>query len=164
VVVVTKTRNCLSLWEARFEAYSSFRTLSHHPAPISSLMATPTTDIAGFAFAAVVFLGGFMGYLKAGSVMSLLSGLTFGGALGYAANRASRNPQDVHLSFGLCVALFVLMATRFSSSGKFMPAGMVSLLRYTSLSVIDPHDAPDLSSEPWYSLVMVLRYGQRIFM
>ncbi|KAI9595532.1 transmembrane protein 14C-like protein [Syncephalis fuscata] len=98
-------------------------------------------DTFGYIYAVTVFVGGLMGYLKAGSVASLASGIAFGTLMGVAASRASRNPQDVQLAFGLSVTLFLVMGARFLNSGKVMPAGLVSIL----------------------SLLMTIRYGQRLF-
>lgn len=89
-------------------------------------------DYLGYAYAAIVFLGGAIGYLKAGSTMSLLSGVTFGGAMGYAANLVSKNPTNKNanaIAFALAATLLIFMGMRFNRSGKFMPAGLVSLLR-----------------------------------
>ncbi|KAI9298163.1 TMEM14-domain-containing protein [Neoconidiobolus thromboides FSU 785] len=85
-------------------------------------------DYLGYAYAAIVAIGGSIGYIKAGSVPSLSMGLTFGGLLAYAANRVSKNQNDVYLSLALSLILLVVMGLRFSNSGKFMPAGLISAL------------------------------------
>jgi uncharacterized membrane protein (UPF0136 family) len=57
-------------------------------------------DVLGYLYAATILAGGLMGYFKAGSVASLVSGLLFGALMGHAATRISRNPQDVQLALG----------------------------------------------------------------
>ncbi|ORY02432.1 transmembrane protein 14c [Basidiobolus meristosporus CBS 931.73] len=94
-------------------------------------------DFAGYAYAMVVIVGGLIGFIKAGSVASLISGVTFGGVMAYAATRVSQNPQDVYLALVTSGALLALMGFRFSKSQKFMPAGLVTVL----------------------SLIMSIRYG-----
>ncbi|RUS30061.1 transmembrane protein 14C-like protein [Jimgerdemannia flammicorona] len=86
-------------------------------------------DFVGYAYAVVVFLGGLIGYVKAGSVASLASGAAFGVAAAYGAKLVSTNPKNVTLALAVSVALLLVMGFRFSKSGKFMPAGLVSLLR-----------------------------------
>ncbi|KAK9703750.1 hypothetical protein K7432_010571 [Basidiobolus ranarum] len=94
-------------------------------------------DFAGYAYAIVIIVGGLIGFIKAGSVASLLSGVTFGGVMAYSATRVSENPQDVYWALITSVSLLTLMGYRFSQSKKFMPAGLVSIL----------------------SLIMSVRYG-----
>jgi len=97
-------------------------------------------DVLGYAYAAVVTLGGVIGYFKAGSEASLISGIVFGGLMALAVSRTSFNSRDVISALVVCSTLLVVMGWRFAQSGKFMPAGLVSLL----------------------SLGMVIRYGMRL--
>ncbi|CAG8574902.1 5576_t:CDS:2 [Scutellospora calospora] len=53
------------------------------------------TDYPGYIYAAIISLGGIVGYVKAGSIPSLIFGLTFGGFAAYGANRYSANPKNV---------------------------------------------------------------------
>lgn len=85
-------------------------------------------DFVSYGFALVVLSGGVMGYVKAGSVMSLASGLAFGGLLAYGASRTSTNPKDFMFLFVVSGVLLGVMGYRFMNSGKFMPAGLVSVL------------------------------------
>ncbi|KAI9025780.1 transmembrane protein 14C-like protein [Phycomyces nitens] len=98
------------------------------------------TDIYGYCYSTIIVLGGFMGYIKAGSQMSLLAGILFGAGAGVGAYKASQNPENVVIGLGVSLTLLLVMGMRFSKSGKFMPAGMVTLL----------------------SALMVLRYGSRL--
>ncbi|ORY04737.1 transmembrane protein 14C-like protein [Basidiobolus meristosporus CBS 931.73] len=97
-------------------------------------------DTIGYAYAATVFFGGIAGFVQAGSPASLISGLTLGFLMFKAAGKTSKNPRDVDTAFGISLILLLLMGYRYSLTGKYMPAGFVSLL----------------------SLVMTLRYGSTL--
>ncbi|XP_071384762.1 transmembrane protein 14C-like [Centroberyx affinis] len=86
-----------------------------------------TTDWIGLSYAALVSSGGIMGYVKAGSVTSLVAGLLFGLLAAIGAYLASQNPKNVWLSLGTSGTLAVVMGMRFLSSWKFMPAGLMAL-------------------------------------
>ncbi|XP_015811693.1 transmembrane protein 14Cb [Nothobranchius furzeri] len=84
-------------------------------------------DWIGFSYALLVSTGGVVGYVKAGSVTSLVAGLLFGLLAAVGAYLTSRNPKNVWLSLGTAGSLAVMMGQRFLSSWKFMPAGLVTL-------------------------------------
>jgi len=90
------------------------------------------TDYFGYAYAFTITLGGIFGYLKAGSMTSLLAGLTFGGLAAFAANRASVNPKNVGPALAVSCVLLVVMGSRYIKGGKFMPAGLVTILSLLS--------------------------------
>ncbi|KAI7805236.1 transmembrane protein 14A [Triplophysa rosa] len=83
-------------------------------------------DWLGFAYAAAIALGGFMGYKRKGSVMSLIAGLFFGSVSAYGAYRISFDPHDYWPSLIASGALAVVMGMRFRKSGKLMPAGIMA--------------------------------------
>ncbi|XP_028283027.1 transmembrane protein 14C-like [Parambassis ranga] len=85
-------------------------------------------DWIGFIYAVLVSTGGVIGYVKAGSVTSLVAGLLFGLLAAVGAYRTSQNPRNVWLSLGTAGTLCVVMGLRFLGSGKFMPAGLMTLL------------------------------------
>ncbi|KAK9676539.1 hypothetical protein RND81_11G083900 [Saponaria officinalis] len=81
------------------------------------------------AFAALVGLGGFMGYLKSGSQKSLASGGLSALLLYYVYTELPKRPVFASsLGLGLSAALLVVMGSRFKKSGKVFPAGVVSLV------------------------------------
>ncbi|RSH84748.1 uncharacterized protein EHS24_006272 [Apiotrichum porosum] len=86
-------------------------------------MSVQTYDIPGFLYAAVVLSGGAMGFIKKGSVASLAAGGISGVLLGYGA----WDPKDVRISIAVSAILVLVMGSRFARSGKFMPAGLVSV-------------------------------------
>ncbi|XP_053189212.1 transmembrane protein 14A [Scomber japonicus] len=83
-------------------------------------------DWIGFGYAAALALGGFMGYKRKGSVMSLMAGLVFGGLSAYGAFKVSRDPSDIKVSLLTSGVLSVVMGMRYKKSGKLMPAGIMS--------------------------------------
>ncbi|CAO3663575.1 unnamed protein product [Umbelopsis ramanniana] len=97
-------------------------------------------DNLGYAYAAVVFVGGLIGYIKAGSLASFISGTVFGSLITLGAYQASQSPSRVGLAFVVALALMIAMGIRFSKGRKFMPAGLITIL----------------------SLVMAVRYGARL--
>ncbi|XP_071716976.1 uncharacterized protein [Rutidosis leptorrhynchoides] len=80
-------------------------------------------------YAALVGLGGLMGYLKSGSQKSLISGGVSAALLYYVYTQLPVNPVFAScIGFGLSAALLVVMGTRFKKSGKVFPAGVVSVV------------------------------------
>ncbi|XP_024153599.1 transmembrane protein 14A [Oryzias melastigma] len=82
-------------------------------------------DWIGFGYAAAIILGGYMGYKRKGSVMSMMAGLVFGAFSAYGAYNISYNPKDIQVSLLSSGALAVIMGMRYKKSGKLMPAGVV---------------------------------------
>ncbi|XP_018495056.1 transmembrane protein 14C [Galendromus occidentalis] len=91
-------------------------------------------DFFGYAYAAAISLGGLMGYLKAGSVMSLCAGLTFGSLAAYGAKQISEDPTKIHILLFVSSVLSILMGYRFANSGKFMPAGLTCMLSLATVA------------------------------
>ncbi|XP_055908838.1 transmembrane protein 14 homolog [Eupeodes corollae] len=85
-------------------------------------------DVIGYLFAATVAAGGIMGYVKAGSLPSLGAGIAFGAILGLGAQMNSQNPPKPLLQLGTSIVLAGVMGSRWSRSGKMMPAGMICIL------------------------------------
>ncbi|KAI8923502.1 transmembrane protein 14C-like protein [Entophlyctis helioformis] len=85
-------------------------------------------DKFAFIYAALVFLGGLIGFIKAGSAASLMMGTLFGGLAFIGARQVSTNPSNYFLILAVGGILMLIMGSRFANSGKFMPAGFVSLL------------------------------------
>ncbi|GAA5869445.1 hypothetical protein JCM16303_000472 [Sporobolomyces ruberrimus] len=84
---------------------------------------TDYDELFGFVSAALISVGGFMGYLKRGSVASLVAGGGSGALLAYGVN--ARDPRIVT---GVAGVLFAAMGSRVVKGGRFMPAGLVTLL------------------------------------
>jgi len=94
------------------------------------------TRIYFFVFGALTIIGGIIGYVKAGSVPSIIAGAITGLLLIIAA---SILPE--HRAAGLATAFIVsfLLAAQFVPklirTGKVMPAGMMSILSVIGLVV-----------------------------
>jgi len=80
-------------------------------------------------FALLTIVGGLIGYLKAGSVISLVAGGVCGALLLVAAWLLPGN-LPVGLGLGLLVSLALAgqFVPKFISTGKAMPAGMMSVV------------------------------------
>ncbi|XP_014245684.1 transmembrane protein 14C [Cimex lectularius] len=82
-------------------------------------------DYLGIAYAVIVVSGGAFGYAKSKSVPSLAAGLLFGTAIAYGAYQVSRNHYHTP-SLIASSSLGALMGYKFASSGKIMPAGLLT--------------------------------------
>ncbi len=80
-------------------------------------------------FGVLTIIGGLIGYLKAGSTISLIAGAVSGILLLLAAYLM---PGNLALGLGLALLVSLLLAGRFVpnfiATGKIMPAGMMSIL------------------------------------
>ncbi|BDA47731.1 probable transmembrane protein 14C [Coccomyxa sp. Obi] len=88
-----------------------------------------------FPYAALLAIGGVIGYLSKGSLPSLLGGVGSGLALGLAAQTSLNQYHQGKLckpatfaSLLISASLTAVMYKRFLTTGKFMPAGMVALM------------------------------------
>jgi uncharacterized membrane protein (UPF0136 family) len=80
-------------------------------------------------YAVLVFVGGLMGYLKAGSKMSLISGVASAVILAAAFWRAqSYGVQGLWIAAGVAGLLAIVFLIRFLKTRSFMPAGMMLVL------------------------------------
>lgn len=81
------------------------------------------------SFSLLVFSGGVMGYIKAGSVASIVMSTLF--ALGYVmALLAARYNEKSGFIISLCLSVVLLLffSYRFMATGSWVPAGMMALL------------------------------------
>ncbi len=87
-------------------------------------------------YALLVAIGGVIGYVKAKSKQSLLSGLGSGVALAIAWYISLQNPTvGLALAAVIALALLVIFALRFRATGKFMPAGLLAILSLAATAV-----------------------------
>ncbi|KAI1712814.1 transmembrane protein 14C domain-containing protein [Ditylenchus destructor] len=80
-------------------------------------------DAFGLVYAGLVAAGGLIGYLKAGSIPSLVAGVASGVVAGVASFYS-----NFYVLIGVGIVLSGLMGFRFLKSGKFMPAGLIAAL------------------------------------
>ncbi|TPX50591.1 hypothetical protein SeLEV6574_g00799 [Synchytrium endobioticum] len=86
-------------------------------------------DYPGFAYACLIWFGGIYAYIRAGSIPSLLMGLSFGFFLAISAIWVSQNPKRHFVPiFVLSLILCIVFAARFAKSAKIMPPGFLSLV------------------------------------
>jgi uncharacterized membrane protein (UPF0136 family) len=92
---------------------------------------------AAIAYGSLALIGGVMGYLKAKSKPSLISGV-ISGVLLLAA--ASMQIQGITFGFILgrivTIALVVVFALRLIKTRKFMPAGLMLVAGIISLAIM----------------------------
>src|SRR5215218_6490528 len=79
----------------------------------------------------LLVVGGLMGYLKAGSKISLITSASFAAVLSLCATGIifQRNVADIILA-----VLLVFFAWRLSKSKKFMPNGLMLVLTIAALA------------------------------
>ena len=88
-----------------------------------------TSALIVIVYGLLVLVGGVMGYVKAKSLPSLISGVLFGVLLlisGVGIQQGAKASLIIALT--LTVVLLVIMGLRFVKSKKFMPAGLIALL------------------------------------
>ncbi|KAI8819674.1 transmembrane proteins 14C-domain-containing protein [Fimicolochytrium jonesii] len=93
-----------------------------------SALSSKEPDYFAYAYAGIVFIGGVIGFVRAGSLVSLLFGTFSGTLLGIGARQVSANGKNFQLLLGISATLLLIMGMRFANSGKFMPAGLVALI------------------------------------
>jgi len=89
---------------------------------------------AFLAFGLFNLFGGIMGYVKAGSLVSIVMGMTIGSAIcisAYFAYKGSRRAYSTALVFvGITTVLFLY---RFIQTFSIIPAGLMVILGITTL-------------------------------
>jgi len=78
-------------------------------------------------YALLVAIGGIIGYVKAKSNQSLISGLGSGISLAIAWYVSLQNPTvGLAIATIIALALVIVFALRFRATNKFMPAGLLA--------------------------------------
>ena len=96
-----------------------------------------TTAIIVWIYGALVLAGGVMGWVKAKSRASLISGIVFGGALlfvGYGIRQG--HSSDLTVASGVAGLLALIMELRFAKGKKFMPAGLMTVVSLVVLATL----------------------------
>ncbi|KAJ9183664.1 hypothetical protein P3X46_007487 [Hevea brasiliensis] len=92
-------------------------------------MALSMSQKLTLGYAALVGMGGLMGYLKSGSQKSLLAGGLSASILFYVHTQLPTNPVYASsVGLGVSTILLGVMGSRFLRSKKIFPAGVVSLV------------------------------------
>lgn len=94
-------------------------------------MALSMSQKLTLGYAALVGIGGAMGYMKSGSQKSLLAGGISASVLYYVYTQLPANPVYASsIGLGISAALMGVMGSRFLKSRKIFPAGVVSLVSF----------------------------------
>ena len=83
-----------------------------------------------FGFAGALLVGGLMGFLKAGSKVSLITSVLFAIILALFAGRVLAWPFGPEVILGLLLVVFVM---RYAKTKKFMPAGLMIVMTAATL-------------------------------
>jgi uncharacterized membrane protein (UPF0136 family) len=93
--------------------------------------------VTSLIYGALVLLGGWMGYRKAGSLPSLISGAASGTLLLLSAVlSATGRAAGVPLAMGVALVLLAFFAYRFARGRKFMPAGLMVAASLAALAIL----------------------------
>ena len=84
-----------------------------------------TASIVAIAYGILAAVGGIIGYQKASSKPSLISGLVSGGLLVLSGFVIGRQPWGQWLAAIITALLIVVFAIRLVKTKKFMPAGIM---------------------------------------
>jgi len=91
----------------------------------------PTTVL--WAYIVLLVAGGVMGFVKAGSKMSLLTSLAFAAVLALCNANVV---QVKHLTDIILAILIVFFGMRFAKGKKFMPMGLMAILTVLTLALL----------------------------
>lgn len=93
--------------------------------------------ITSFVYAMLVLAGGWVGYKKAGSRQSLISGLLSGAVLLVAAALSLAGmPAGTKLAMVVAFVLAAFFSYRLAKGGKFMPAGLMVVASLAALAIL----------------------------
>lgn len=95
----------------------------------------PGSAHPAFSFGAITIVGGVLGYVRKGSKPSLGAGIVCGSLLIASGVMISGDSQYVghSLAAGTSAVMTLGMGQRLLKTGKFMPAGVVSVLAAASM-------------------------------
>jgi uncharacterized membrane protein (UPF0136 family) len=94
-------------------------------------MPNPTQVL--WIYIVLLVVGGMIGFLKAGSKVSLIMSVAFAAALALLATNIISGPYYL-VDLLLCV-LLIVFAMRLSKTKKFMPAGLMLVLTIAALAL-----------------------------
>lgn len=88
-----------------------------------------TSQVLTLVYATLVGVGGVIGYAKSKSKKSLISGVVSSLVLYHVSTQLPINPVYASsMGLGVSALLLTVMGIRFGKSGKFFPAGLVSIV------------------------------------
>lgn len=88
-------------------------------------------------YAILLVLGGIMGFIKAHSRMSLITGVISGILVFLACKIGEKKPKEGYLFVSaVSLVLSIFFASRFSHTHAFMPSGLMLILSVTTFAVV----------------------------
>jgi uncharacterized membrane protein (UPF0136 family) len=88
-------------------------------------------------YSLLLMIGGLMGYLKAGSLISLIMGVGAGLVLGYCTwSYHKGNRLQCMLVIGITSAVTLFFAVRFFQSYKLFPPGVMAVVGLIVLGIL----------------------------
>ena len=95
------------------------------------------TRLYFFIFGALTIIGGIVGYVKAGSLPSIIAGAVTGVLLLVAASLlSSHRLVGLATAFVVSLLLAAQFVPKFIRTGKVMPAGLMSILSVIGIVVV----------------------------
>ena len=93
-------------------------------------------DVILWIYIVLLVVGGLIGFLKAGSKVSLIMSVSFAAALSLCAARVIFQPYmaDIFLA-----VLLVVFGWRLTKTRKFMPSGLMLILTVAALALRNVH-------------------------
>ncbi len=88
-------------------------------------------------YGALLVIGGVMGFIKAGSQISLIFGTIFGGAVllsGWAMLKKKK--EGTYAALILAFAIDALFTYRMMATGKLFPAGVICILSLVVIIIL----------------------------
>ena len=94
----------------------------------------PFPTLVLWIYIVLLFLGGMVGFLKAGSKISLIMSAAFAGILILCATNVIFEPRFSQILITVVlVFLMIFFSVRLTKSKKFMPNGLMSILTLATL-------------------------------
>ncbi len=94
----------------------------------------PLPIVLILVYATIVFAGGLIGYLKAGSKPSLIAGVVSALVLASSAWLFGNEVHGLYVAGGVAGLLTVVFLIRFLKTRSFMPSGMMLALSLAATS------------------------------
>ncbi len=94
-----------------------------------------TNTLILFVYSTLVTLGGVMGYLKGGSIISLIAGGGSGVIL-FILSYFSKKPSIQYAALIMIFLLDALFTYRFAKTLNFFPSGLFSLISIATIALI----------------------------
>lgn len=88
-------------------------------------------------YAALLVIGGVMGFVKAHSKISLMTGIVSGILVFLACKFGTQKPKEGYLFVAaISLVLAIFFSLRFTATHAFMPAGLMLILSTTTFAVV----------------------------